>query len=243
MLAYIQTDKQGEFFNVNAFVAYKGFEFLGWEIKKYYRAEDVSDLNPEHLFVGGVGNMRKRLEMLGILTTEELDYPLELHKYLGRAVWESTLEALIQTPEKWNVFVKPKELTKQFTGKMIREHKDFIGLGSSDFETPIWCSEPVNFIAEWRCFIRYGQILDIRHYRGAWDAKLDLSVIQNAVSDFSSAPAAYSLDFGVDEKGAMKLVEVNDGYSLGSYGIAHYDYAKFLLARWSELTGTVDYLK
>jgi hypothetical protein len=48
MLSYIQTDKQGEFFNVNAFVAYKGFEFLGWEIKKYYRAEEVAELNPEH---------------------------------------------------------------------------------------------------------------------------------------------------------------------------------------------------
>ncbi|WP_312869990.1 ATP-grasp domain-containing protein [Fontibacillus panacisegetis] len=28
-------------------------------------------------------------------------------------------------------------------------------------------SEIVDFKTEWRCFIRYGQILDIRYYKGA----------------------------------------------------------------------------
>jgi hypothetical protein len=37
-------------------------------------------------------------------------------------------------------------------------------------------------------------------------------------------------------------VEVNDGHSLGSYGISSHNYAKFLSARWAELTDTTDYL-
>ncbi|MFD0589275.1 ATP-grasp domain-containing protein [Paenibacillus sp. GCM10027627] len=25
-------------------------------------------------------------------------------------------------------------------------------------------------MTEWRCFIRYGEILDVRQYKGAWDS-------------------------------------------------------------------------
>jgi len=67
------------------------------------------------------------------------------------------------------------------------------------------------------------------------------AVLQNAIKDFHSAPAAYALGFGIDDKGTMKLVECNDGYSLGTYGIGAVNYAKFLSARWSQLTHTQDF--
>lgn len=242
MKAYIQTDKAGNFYNVNAFVANEGFELLGWETQKYFLVEEISDNDPESLIVGGIGNVRKRLRSLGInKPLIEIDYPLELTKYLGRKIWASTLEELFDDEKKWNVFVKPKNDTKKFVGKVMREYKDFIGIVDKDNPTEIWCSEIVNFKTEWRCFIRYNSILDIRQYKGVWDSKLDLTVIQNAVNDFISSPSAYALDFGVDENNNMKLVEVNDGHSLGSYGISSINYAKFLSARWAELTKTKDY--
>ena len=61
------------------------------------------------------------------------------------------------------------------------------------------------------------------------------------MKDFKSSPSAYALDFGIDENDRMKLVEVNDGHSLGTYGISATNYAKFLSARWAELTKTKDY--
>jgi len=51
------------------------------------------------------------------------------------------------------------------------------------------------------------------------------------------------MDFGIDKEGHMKLVEINDGHSLGTYGIGALDYAKFLSARWAQLTGTTDELR
>ena len=36
------------------------------------------------------------------------------------------------------------------------------------------------------------------------------------------------------------LIEVNDGYALGSYGLFYLDYAKLLSARWAELIGIQD---
>lgn len=244
MRAYIQTDLNGDFYNVNAFVAKEGFAALGWETLKYSEANDISDHNPEDVVVGGIGNVRKRLEILGIERTQgEIDYPDALRNYLGRKVWATTVQELLRDKDQWNVFIKPKDRTKQFAGKVIREFKDFIGLIEGEENPTIWCSEIVDFVTEWRCFIRYGQILDIRQYKGAWDSKLDLTIVEKAVQDFTDAPAAYSMDFGVDRSGRMKLVEINDGHSLGTYGISPINYAKFLAARWAELTGTPDALK
>ncbi|MGM0710309.1 ATP-grasp domain-containing protein [Brevibacillus parabrevis] len=244
MRAYIQANKNGEFYNVNAFIAFEGFTSLGWEIAKFRDINEVKEDNPEDIVVGGIGNVRRRLEMLGIERNRgEIDYPDSLSHYFGRKIWTTTIQQLLENKQDWNVFVKPKDITKKFAGKVIKEYKDFIGLIEQDKDTNIWCSEIVDFVTEWRCFIRYGEILDVRQYKGAWDSKLDLDVIKSAVNDFVDAPASYGLDFGIDRDGNMKLVEVNDGHSLGTYGIAPVNYAKFLSARWSELTGTKDYLK
>jgi hypothetical protein len=242
MKAYIQTDKLGNFYNVNAYVANDGFQTLGWETKKYFSVDEIIDNDPESLIVGGIGNVRKRLREFGIIgPLNEIDYPKELENYLGRKVWTSTIEEIFNDDQNWNIFIKPKKETKKFVGKVIKGYKDFIGLVDRDNPTEIWCSEIVHFKTEWRCFIRYGEILDIRQYKGVWDSKLDLEVIKNAVEDFKSSPASYALDFGIDEDNKMKLVEVNDGHSLGTYGISAINYAKFLSARWAELTKTKDY--
>ncbi|MMZ67938.1 hypothetical protein D1872_305770 [compost metagenome] len=60
------------------------------------------------------------------------------------------------------------------------------------------------------------------------------------VSQFQAAPKGYAVDFGLTDKGETLLVEVNDGYSLGHYGLFSLDYAKLLSARWAELTSTID---
>ncbi|ANY70771.1 hypothetical protein BBD42_16310 [Paenibacillus sp. BIHB 4019] len=244
MKAYIQANKNGEFYNVNAFIANEGFTSLGWETIKFSDIAEIKENNPEDLVVGGIGNVRKRLEFLGVERNQgEIDYPTSLSRYFGRKIWTTTTQELFENKQNWNVFIKPKDMTKKFAGTVVREYKDFIGLVEENVDTTIWCSEVVDFATEWRCFIRYGQILDIRYYKGAWDSKLDLNIIKNAVSDFIDAPAAYGMDFGIDQEGNMKLVEINDGHSLGSYGISPLNYAKFLSARWSELTGTTDYLR
>ena len=89
-------------------------------------------------------------------------------------------------------------------------------------------------------FIRYGRILDVRPYKGDWRIHFDSSVIEQAVNQHFSAPAGYALDFGVSDDGRTLLIETNDGYALGSYGLFYIQYAKLLSARWSEFTGTVD---
>lgn len=242
MKAYIQTDKSGEFYNVNAFIANEGFKHFGFETEKFYRIEEINDKNPENVIVGGIGNVRKRLEILGITRNQnEIDYPIELQKYLGRRIWKSTLETVL-AEQKFNIFIKPDIETKKFAGKVFKNELDFIGLIDENSPTKVLCSEIINFNAEFRCFIRYKEILDIRRYKGDWNKAINLEIVKNAISDFKTQPNSFALDFGITDDNKTVLVEVNDGHSLGSYGISSQNYAKFLSARWSQLTNTTDYL-
>ncbi len=240
MKAYVQIDKEGEYYNVTAYTASVGFKSLGFEVVKYLDANDVLNSEKDVIFVGGVGMVRRRLANLGIEKQDEIEYPTELRKFLKRKVWKSTLKEIIRN-DQVDIFVKPVK-TKLFTGKVIREFKDYIGLNYEE-EVEVWCSEVVDIVTEWRCFVRYEELLDVRYYKGKWDSRLDIEVVKAAIEAYGSQPASYCLDFGVDGKGTHYLIEVNDGHSLGNYGMGAISYAKFLSARWAELTQTEDYLR
>lgn len=63
---------------------------------------------------------------------------------------------------------------------------------------------------------------------------------KKAVQSYTKVPAGYLADFGLTDEGRTVLIEINDGYALGSYGLFYLDYAKLLAVRWAELTGTQD---
>ncbi|GED57203.1 hypothetical protein ABER61_16625 [Brevibacillus formosus] len=92
MRAYIQANKSGEFYNVNAFIAFEGFASLGWEIIKFHDVNEMKENNPEDIVVGGIGNVRRRLEKLGIERSQrEIDYPDSLSSYFGRKIWTTRI--------------------------------------------------------------------------------------------------------------------------------------------------------
>lgn len=229
--------KNGEFINVNAYNAYFGFEQMGFEIH-FYEGNPPIGLNKSDIVVGWIGSVQKALKNLGIDAPTEIDYPQELNAYWGRKIWKSTLESV--RPEEFPIFIKPIA-GKQFDGRLVKTFSDLIGTKSSlTSTTPIWKSEPVHFLTEWRVFVRYNQILDARKYKGDPFQKLDKNIVEQAIKDFSSQPAAFSIDFGITDDKRILCIEINDGYSLGSYGLFPTQYAKLLCARWCELTGEYD---
>ena len=238
MRAYIQSTQDYIPHNCNFFSAYQGFKEMGFETVMFYNRNELLESRREDIVVGYVDTVRQRLYDFGIVPFE-FDYPKELKEFLGRKIWSAKLSHIANVPEKWPVFIKPIE-DKKFTGTVVRSAKDLVGCGTCGEDPDIVCSEIVNFKAEWRCFVRYGKILDVRPYKGDWRLHYNSDIIEKAVAEFTSAPKAYAIDFGLTDSGKTLLIEVNDGYALGSYGLFYLDYAKLLSARWSELTDTAD---
>ena len=174
------------------------------------------------------------------VTIEEYNYPEELSEYRGRKIWSTTVGNLKKEP--LPLFIKPVE-EKAAKGIVIRSWEDASEYENLAPEAEILCSDVINFISEWRCFVRYGKISGIQFYFGDKDAKCDRSVIENAIRDYKDIPAGCSLDFGVTDDGRTLLIEMNDGLALGCYGLPDEEYAKLLMARWAELNGTKDPLR
>ena len=52
-------------------------------------------------------------------------------------------------------------------------------------------------------------------------------------------PCCYVLDVGILYNGNTTLVEFNDFYSIGNYGLFPEIYAEMLVQRWTELKSTI----
>lgn len=243
MKAYIQCSKISHMPSTdNFYEAQLGFEEMGFETVCFEDNETMKQAAYEDIIVGYVGTVAARLMQLGI-EIPLLDYPESLHSFLGRKIWKSTINTINCHPELWPVFVK-SVANKDITGKVIAEPKDLIGCGTCGRDKEVYCSEIINILAEWRCFVRYKKIVDIRPYKGDYfNYHYDFNVIKQCIMSYDNQPAGYAIDFGVTDKGETVLIEVNDGYALGSYGLFYIDYAKLLSARWAELTGTEDLCK
>lgn len=240
MRLYQEKIKIGRTANISFYTALEGFFAMGFEVIEVDNPENI-EIEKYHVFVGGISYIHKTLQKLNIPVPKPFDYPESLKPFLGREIWTSGINDIANNPENWNVFVKPKNISKKFTGRLVTSTKDLIGCGDLNENTSVWVSEPKNFLTEWRVFIRYGRVIGAKIYKGDWRMKFDHKVIENAIKAYQDAPAGYSLDFGYTDKGETLLIEVNDGYSLGSYGLFYIDYAKLLSARWAELTGQEDY--
>ena len=72
-----------------------------------------------------------------------------------------------------------------------------------------------------------------------YDAQVLNSMMESFVS-WEDRPMACSMDICVTKDGRTLLVEFNDAYSLGAYGLADIYYAKLISARWSQLLGVKD---
>lgn len=238
MRVFIKTGINGFPETETNYNAWQGFQELGFRPLFYSNEKELSGCTPNDLIVGGVGTIVRKLKGYGI-QIPEYDYPEELSRFLGRRIWNDTMAGVLSKQEQWPVFVKPVR-DKAFVGFVLRSEKDIAGRRQIRPDEPVLCSEPVSFDTEWRAFVRYGKIWDVRPYRGDWHRHFDPEVPEQAVKAFKSAPAGYAIDIGVTEKGQTLPVEINDGFALGCYGADPVQYARTLSARWCELVGIRD---
>lgn len=236
MKAYIHAF-QGKPWNEDCEAAYHGFKRLGIEPVLFTCNKDLEQRKPEDIVVGGMLIMGHVFEQAGIIP-DKYDYPEELSGYLDRKIRRIRLKDLQR--QVCPAFVKPVE-EKAAKGIVIKTPADWEEYERVlDPEAELYCSDVVDFVSEWRCFVRYGQIIGVQRYCGDATHQYDRTVVKKAVAEYSSIPAACALDFGVTKDRRTLLIEVNDGFAIGAYGLPDFQYAAFLEARWAELTRTED---
>jgi len=227
--------------------AANGFDRLGYNVQAF-QSDKIEELPlaKTRPVRGSIYSVRKALELLGVPQPENIDIPDVLKPFAGREIWGSTMGTVRKKKER--VFIKPLLIQKGFEGHIFNSNKERSFTRELPRNYKVLCQEPVKWIKEWRVYILHGKIVRVCHYdnfplptgwtyKKMYNLRPDYSTIRKMLSALGKkAPAGFALDVGVmkDKKGTF-LVEMNDGFSIGNYGIHDVTFAKIIEARWKEL--------
>lgn len=202
--------------------------------------------------IGSVEFIRKAMTLAGITEPENLSYPEALRAYLHREIRQRTAGSVLGH---W--FIKPTT-TKTFTGFVFdtldnpehlsgydrAQYNAFLSLPP---ETPVWVSEPVTWLSEYRYYVIDGEVRGEGRYDDAPDNMpvpdyFKVGEMGAIMARSPDAPAAFSLDVGVLNSGETTLIECNDAWALGYYkgSLSHRDYIQMLWRRWMQLANARD---
>lgn len=198
-------------------------------------------LSRDTLVVGHIPVVLSALEQLGIEPPSPIDYPICLRPWLRRRTWTSSVGEVVQLLQEEVTkpfFVKPLARSKRFRGVVVESWSDLYVLGGASNDTQVHCSNVVTWKSEFRTYVAEQKVVGICHYAGDAGLNIDETIVESAVRQFAEsgeAPRGYAADFGILSTGETALVEVNDGFGLGTYGLSDAAYASVLIARWREL--------
>ena len=240
--------------SINIANAMYGFLELGAEVTTYHSLDDVFDrISREDIVIDYLQQCNEVFHKFGVIPKIP-DYPDALRVFLGRKVWRDTIDSISCNEKKWSAgyFVKPIK-DKRFTGRIVNSISDLAGCGSCYENYEVLVSEPLEILAEWRAFILYDELLDVRPYgilldntRKSYEHHYDISTVRQMLTSFcgwDERPTACSMDICFTRDGRTLLVEMNDAYALGCYGLPSVLYAKLISARWSQLLERADEYK
>jgi len=235
-IIYIQRDDRGEIFDDFVFAAYLGFKQRKFNIKFFKKIDEVP-ISKNNLIVGSIENTEIYFNKLGINIPPPIHMPKELEDLSGRKTYITTLGEVRKYDEKkFPLFIKSNTELKKFIPGPIKSKKDLgIYLYNISDETSVLISDVINFISEYRCFVKEKQLKGIKHYIGNFDFFPDMEYIYECIRNYKSSPIAYTLDVGITDKGDTVIIECNDAWSIGNYGLDGYVYSELLLSRWIEI--------
>lgn len=195
----------------------------------------ISDIENSLLIEGSVEIITESLKKIDKLVPEPNYYPESLNTYLKRNVWQNTFFNELENIKK-PIFIKSKEW-KKFTGEVVYPHQKDSFQFKEDFE--VYCSDLITILAEWRVYVHHQKIIAITRYDdNDEDFYINEMDIQKAIDILNKYDerVSYAIDFGINNKNEIVLIENNDAWAIGAYqGITYKEYASFLISRWSQL--------
>lgn len=194
------------------------------------------------LVVGSIRYMEAAARLRGTRLPNHPTYPNSLNCFLDREISLGRLLQLTRYLQQYpvGVFIKPAVRTKRFTGFLCRTEDDFRISGVPRNE-PVWFSEPVEWVSEWRYYLSGTGLVRGVYYSGDANIYPDPLTVVRILLGFradSTLPNAGAIDIGVLSTGQTSVVEFNDAWSIGYYGTTPEDeltYMNMLMAGWKEV--------
>jgi hypothetical protein len=134
------------------------------------------------------------------------------------------------------LFIKPIEI-KQFTGLVLDGFR-YSCLALLPDDTKVMAYKPFDseIVTEWRVYVHKHEILDSRNYAGDFTISPDYNYVHGVIEDNKQTfPIAYTIDVAVLASGEMVVVEFNDMWEIGNYGVPNDLYVKALRDRYFEI--------
>lgn len=235
----IYYQKVGEdFFSLDVYNAYKGFDVRREHKPFFYENIMEVPANKNNMVVACIEDTVAFFNRLGITIPKPLNIPAELNttEFLRREVKVKTLQEFYDS---WNgeypIFIKPYDKVKLFAGGVIKKAFSKEQFYELPPDTKVMVSDYIDMSSEYRCFVNRGKLVGLKHYNTDFTLFPDIKFIYKAIEAYKSAPISYSLDFSISDAGETSVIEANDGWSLGSYGLDSETYSRFLIDRWLQI--------
>jgi hypothetical protein len=184
----------------------------------------------QNLFVGSVEFMREVFKRVGLMD-------VRLPKNSNRHHEIITLgEAHRRVANGGRLFIKPVDI-KLFTG-LILDGIRYSCLEGLPDETIVMAYEPFKerIESEWRFYIHNNKIIDARNYSGDFKVVPNYSCVELVVKgNRGHFPCAYTIDVAIFPSNDNSVVEYNDMWAIGNYGMPNDMYFRVLKDRYFEI--------
>lgn len=202
--------------------------------------EDVKNgkydnLIKNHLFVGSVEFMKEVFKRVRI-KENSVRVPINSNRLSEKITLK---EAHLRVSKGETLFVKPLDI-KLFTG-LILDGCKYSCLENLDENILVLAYKPFEskIKSEWRVYINNNNIVDSRNYSGDFRVNIDYEYVEKVIQENEDSelifPSAYTIDVGVLESSENVVIEFNDMWAIGNYGIDNYTYLKLLKNRYFEI--------
>lgn len=262
MTIYIQ--KQGGNYQFDGcYAAHEGAEHRGMKVIFF---DDIMEVPARRyksytsdgnlMVVACVEDTVKYFERLGIPEPQAINVPQFLidKGYIKRKLSYMTLNEFMEYEPNMPMFVKPLYKVKAFPSGVNTKRNMLPALLNDykgDWNIPVLVSEVVNMISEYRVYVSKKRgIIGMKHYQGDEFVFPDVKTLRNIVGELlmrDDLPASFSADFAIIRNETYhdrswyglhhtELIEVQDAWAIGAYGLDGDKYLSFLMERWAELT-------
>lgn len=236
-ILYVQKEKHSKVFDFDfCYHAMMGARKMGHVVHPFFDINLVPG-KPNHIIVGSVESCSTWLETNGYDVPKMIDLE-PFRQYLKRTLEVMDISEVPELLKTKEVFVKPFEKIKGFTG-MVVNRKLILDVFSEGYKGLVSVQGVLDIVSEYRVYITDNKILGIKHYSGDFlkfpQGNFIKQVFETAKENITHH--SYTLDIGVLEDGTSVLIEINDGFAIGNYGLEPLEYYIFCRNRWLQLTG------